>query len=641
MSRLQWFVAFAAALGGSAASAATVWVAPAAQKIRPQTLPPSGATAAAELAAAQNEFESFQVVVTGVATSVSMSLEALADGNGHVISGRDVTLYREALITVTAPTGGDGATGVWPDALVPDVDPIVGEKRNAFPFNVPNGESRAVFVDIHVPATLPAGTYTGTLNVTGGITAQVPVALTVWDFSMPSTATLKSSYGMTWNGPCMGHGDGSCSNATYEQQLRARYIQAALDNRISINQPTYQWSLQTAGSGTTGSWSDYDTYAGPYLSGTANTRLAGARLTSVRIEGEINSTAVLQGWTNHFAANGWTNALFAYECDEPQATCTWSQLSSRLNTASSAAPSLPRLVTTSYQNANAAGLASGITLFTPVIDQMENRPGTSYAGSQRSLYPATVWWYQSCDSFGCAAGTDVTGWPTMAIDSDATRNRALEWLSFSYDIAGELYYETTMAFFNGDAWVNPISFGGAGDGSLFYPGTSAKIGGSTEIPVESFRMKMIRDGMEDYELLALAKQLGLGDQAKQIAKSVYAVTYQATTTPAALQGARAQLAQMILHALGKDVTAPPPSTDGGTTGGGSGSTGGSADGGTTTTGSGSSGSGAGAPAQQPDPPAAASLGFPHAGCSGVGASAGWVGALFAGLLAMRTLRRRH
>src|SRR5207244_12447029 len=120
-----------------------------AQKIRPAAQAPAGATASASIAAAKNEFESFQVVVTGQAAGVSMAIEGLSDGAGHTISGRDVVLYREALLNVASQTGGAGAAGMWPDALVPDVDPIAGEKRNAFPFDVPASESRAVLVDIH------------------------------------------------------------------------------------------------------------------------------------------------------------------------------------------------------------------------------------------------------------------------------------------------------------------------------------------------------------------------------------------------------------------------------------------------------------------------------------------------------------
>src|SRR5438876_7115586 len=295
-------------LAGSASEAAQVWTAPAAVKVRPKAQPPQGASATAVIAAAKNEFESFQVVVTGPATGVSMSLEGLGDGKGHSISGRDVTLYREALINVPQQTGGDGAAGIWPDALVPDVDPIVGEKRNAFPLDVPAGESRTVFVDVHVPADAPAGKYTGTLVVSGGASAQVPVTLTVWDFSVPSTSTIRTSFGITWNGPCMGHGDGSCSNVAYEQALRARYVQAALDNHVSVSVPVSSVPVSSTGAA---DWSAFDTYGGPFMDGTANTRLKNAQLTSVQIYGPASAAGV-KGWSDHFRAKGWFPRLFNY-----------------------------------------------------------------------------------------------------------------------------------------------------------------------------------------------------------------------------------------------------------------------------------------------------------------------------------------
>jgi uncharacterized protein (TIGR03382 family) len=544
------------ATAGSA-SAAQVWVAPAAQKIRPSVQPSATAPTQASLAAAQNEFEAFQVVVSGQAASVSMAFEGLSDGAGHNITGRDVVLYREAIITVTQPSGGDGATGQWPDALVPDVDPIAGEKRNAFPFNVSDGQSIAVFVDVHAPQSTPAGTYKGVVHVTGGVTADVPVTLTVWDFAVPSTSTLKSAYGLAWNGPCQGHGDTGCTGGAADLALRARYVQAALDNHVSIHQPFASGIVANDGSA---DWTNFDQYAGPFLDGTANTRLAGAKLTSTSVYGASNWTQD-NGWSTHFAAKGWSPVLFGYACDEPPLTCAWSDINPRRAAAHGASPAVPVLVTTTTKQATDNGV-TGIDTFAPVLNFVEGKPGGSFAGNQRSSYPATMWWYQSCMSYGCSGvgggldSTGETGWPTMAIDADATRNRAMEWMSFVYNVQGELYYETTQAFFTGDAWTNQYNFGGNGDGTLFYPGTTAKIGGQTEIPVESMRLKMVRDGMEDYELLNLAKNLGQGDQAMAIAQGLFPKTYQSTSTPAALDSARAQLAALILHAMGKDQTAP-------------------------------------------------------------------------------------
>jgi hypothetical protein len=542
-------IAFAA----GSASAAQVWVAPAAQKIRPAAKPAAGAPTTAQIAAAKNEFESFHVVVTGAATGVSMGLGGLSDGAGHTISGREVVLYREALISVATKSGGDGATGMWPDALVPDVDPIMGEKRSAFPFDVPADESRAVLVDIHVPQAAAAGLYKGVVNVTGGVSAKVPIELQVWDFEIPSTSTLRTAFGMNWNGPCVGHGDNNCTNAAAEMALRARYIQAALDNHVSIHQPYYSTPVNANGSA---NWRDFDQYAGPFLDGTANTRLLGARLTSVSVNGAF-ATPVVAGWGQHFRDKGWSTALFDYICDEPPMTCAWSDINPRISHSRAGDPSVLTLVTTTTQDAQQNGIV-GLDLFVPVVGQIEGKPGSQWAGNQRSKYPATTWWYQSCDSFGCSIGSTVTGWPTYAIDSDATRNRAMEWMSFSYDLQGELYYETTMAYYLGDPWVTQAAFGGNGDGTLFYPGTKAKIGGQTEIPVESLRLKAIRDGMEDYELLALAARLGLGAQALALSRSVFPTTYQATATAEMIEIARAELAGLILHALGKDLPPPPP-----------------------------------------------------------------------------------
>ena len=546
---------FVALLAAGSASAAQVWVAPAAEKIRPNAQPPAGATAAAKIAAAKNEFESFQVVITGQAAGVSMSLEGLSDGAGHSISGRDVVLYREALINVAWPSGGDGAAGTWPDGLIPDVDPIAGEKRNAFPFDVPANESRAVLVDIHAPQGTPAGKYTGTLHINGGVKQDVPVELTVWDFEVPSTSTLRTAFGMSWNGPCMGHGDGNCGGGDSDRALRARYVQAALDNHVSLHQPYNALPVDNSGNE---NWGAFDQYAGPFLDGTADTRLRGARLSSTSVYGS-SASPIVKAWSNHFKAKGWTaTTLFDYVCDEPPLTCQWSDIPGRISQVHAGDPGMPTLVTTATWDAQSNGIG-GIDLFVPVINFIEGKPGTSLAGNQRSRFPANIWWYQSCMSHGCSGvgggldGGGETGWPTYSIDADATRHRAMEWLSFTYDIQGELYYEMTEAYFSADPWVNQSAFGGTGDGTLFYPGTPARIGGRTEVPVESLRLKGIRDGMEDYELLNLAKQLGAGDKAKAIAAGVFPKTYQATTSPAALDSARAELAALILHALGKDV----------------------------------------------------------------------------------------
>jgi hypothetical protein len=82
--------------------------------------------------------------------------------------------------------------------------------------------------------------------------------------------------------------------------LRARYVQAALDNHISLYAPYYTATVFADGSQ---NWSDFDKYVGPYLDGTAPTRLAGAKLTAVQVNGP-STTMVVGGWAKHFKDKG-------------------------------------------------------------------------------------------------------------------------------------------------------------------------------------------------------------------------------------------------------------------------------------------------------------------------------------------------
>ena len=191
----------------SVASTPSVTVADEMRKIRPTDGP--GPSSIASVAAAQNEFVSFQLIIAGPATSVSVSPPTLVGAAGSSIPADDVRLFREAYINVTTPSNLEsGGTGLWPDPLIPDRDDIFNEKRNAFPLDVPAGENRVVWVEVHVPESQTAGTYSGAATITGtGLgSVGVPVTLVVWNFKLPSTSSLPSTFFMGWD-PLMGDRD--------------------------------------------------------------------------------------------------------------------------------------------------------------------------------------------------------------------------------------------------------------------------------------------------------------------------------------------------------------------------------------------------------------------------------------------------
>ncbi len=538
-------------------NAATVSAAGATFKVR-RDQPPL-ASRSVGMSAARNEFEAFQILVTGPATGVRAAATALS-GNGTSIG--PVRLHREDLIrigTTSAPDAIVGAGAYLPDALVPDVDEIAGERRNAFVgFNVASGETRAIWGEVRVPASAPAGTYTGSVTVQFAEgSATVPVRLTVYDFTLPARASLKSAFGLSYGTLPAGHGISSAGTAF--PALRARYDQLALDHRVS---------LSTHDDGDA-SMAHFDATYGPYVGGTAPTLTPGAALTSVQYLGGLVDTATLEAWYDHAAGQGWADRLLQYTCDEPPQTCAWTDIPGRLRAAKAANPAYRTLLTTTLGEVRDAEARYGISiqrdleLVVPVINMLDDKPGQRYAGPQAQTYAAFVasgprkelWSYQSCMSHGCGGTSSYfTGWPSYMIDASAVRNRAMQWLEFLYGVTGEVYYETTMAYSH-DAWSNQWDFSGNGDGTLFYPGTPARIGGTTQIPVASLRLKMIREGMEDYEYLKMLADLGDPGMARAEAQALFPAAYQTEQRPEALMAARDRIARRIV-ALRKGSPGP-------------------------------------------------------------------------------------
>lgn len=120
-------------------------------------------------------------------------------------------------------------------------------------------------------------------------------------------------------------------------------------------------------------------------------------------------------------------------------------------------------------------------------------------------------------------------------------------MDFKYQVSAELYYDTTgaMSSTSNNAWQTQYAFGNNGDGSIWYPGKPTVIGGTHDIPIESFRMKMLREGMQDYEYLSLLTKLGDGSFGQTELAKVVTAANGFTADPAVLEQARADMAQEI------------------------------------------------------------------------------------------------
>jgi MYXO-CTERM domain-containing protein len=544
-------------------------------------------TASVALKAAKNEFESFQIVMKAGAVDVADVSAKVSKGftgpGGATIPAKNVVLYAERYYNVGTPSNDEGAAGDWPDPLVPDVDTYFSEKRNAFPLTVPKGETRVVWVDLLVPKDQAAGDYAGEIEVDVGGTKQaaIPVTLHVGTFSLPSTATLASAFGMGWSTPALAHCPGTsfpfCTGTDATNAIRALYLRSALEHRFTISDTDFQ-PPYTAG----GDQTAYEKHVMPLVDGTSTTvRLPGAKLTAIRLD---TSDADVGKGITYAKAKGFFDRLFYYPTDEPGTTpSAWASFITHADALHASDANAKIIITSSIQDATGGGALSKIDIFVPVIDQLENRPGTgTYAGDQRPKYDTwlaskpsrKIWGYQSCDQHGCGScgtkspGVDYTGWPNRVIDSSAVQDRAFPWQAWRFKLSGELYFETTFQLTT--AWDpnGQCAFSGSGDGTVFYPGTPAKIGGTNGIPIESIRMKMIREGMEDYEYLVqvAAKDAAL---AKSIADGLFPHAYESAKTPKELEDARDKLFAALDSPVspGDAGTDSGPGTDSGTDGG--------------------------------------------------------------------------
>ncbi len=525
------------------------------EKVRPQT--PPGTVPAVQLFAARNEFVSFQVGLHGGDwgwRGVSASLPAL---EGPVrIEGADIVLYRQTLLPITRPTVPYVEPGGWPDGLVPDVDETVGEKRRAFPLDVPARESRALWVDVHVPRDAPPGEYHGTVEVWGeGHQARVSVALTVVDWVMPSTSSLRTSFALWTPSACMAFtGQRNCSR---EEQLGlvTDFQKLGLEHRITLTprfdpQDIPDWSTRDAG------W-------GPFFTGSAPLRLPGARMTSMEFAGP-STPEHLADFSAQAGARGLSPLTYYNIGDEPPFFISFEEVRTLATRLRQQAPGMRTLITiTSVRELEREGLNELIDIAVVMVNFVQ-RGRQEASDGQSSLAEAflrlpgkELWLYQSCMSHGCGSAVPENfpghGWPSYRVDVPATKARALEWVSFQEGATGEFYYEVALKL--PSAWTEQYAFSGHGDGTLFYPGTVSAIGGTRGVPLPSLRLKLIRLGMQDYEWLKRVADLGDMAFAQQVARELIPVAWRVTDEGEAFERARVRLMHRALTLAGARVPA--------------------------------------------------------------------------------------
>lgn len=507
-----------------------VWIAPSLQRVGKTDALGTGTQA--KVYAGRGEYESFQIVVHAPSSglsNVNVSVSDLTGPGGAVIPKTNISLFREYYVTVTASSPNWGGSnqplgaGVYPDGLVPFIDPATGQPPvgatiTATPFNVSANQNQPIWVDVLVPHGIAGGVYTGTYTVTSsqGNTSG-GVSVTVWNFDMPATPSLHSSF-LFWNGEGV---------AAQEELLRNRIGPLALN-------PSTESTLVNYGLGSTGLpfWSGADV-------GTCSMSPA---------------PSVSQFQTS--AAQQQSGLLiYDYSADEIGGCSglytTLKQWAYNMHQAG-----VKNLVTMApdsnlYDDGSGTG-HSAVDIWTMLPVMYDANPSAvNYVISKGDL----AWSYNTVvqDAYS----------PKWEIDFSPIDFRIQPgFISQSLGLTGLLYWRVDM--WSSDPWnqINTIGVWNSsnypGEGVLVYPGTQVGIQGVAP----SMRLKWLRDGTDDYEYVNILKKLGQGSWAMQMAQSVGANWSNWTRDPNALESVREQLGAKIDSLNGGSA-----GSTGGTTGG--------------------------------------------------------------------------
>lgn len=508
--------------------------------------------------AMKNEIQSIQVHV-----SPSMNIQDLNITMSNLVdtqtaptstiyaSTPDVTIYREFYLNVSTPsclstsTFMGGLRDYMPDILIPEVDPYWKQTTNAFPVPVLSTQTQSAWIDVHIPTSAPSGYYTGNIWVSsGGVVVQtIPVVIGVWNWLMPSTATLPMA-GANFNRGIrnVSYGGSGTLNATYPNSRGSdnfadtvSWIDGQtqlLDNRWTA----YGMDNIFAGDFGAGAWANFIPEYGPLLNGTPThpqssyhiqTILPGAAMNMFRLnvlnagrtDVSLNS-AVWQDWVSTFTAQGWIDRLAYKLIDEPSSCCWGAAITTGTITRTLSTPIVPNVVTTSLSDATVpiSSGASIIDYITPLMSQIDTRT----SGDLRSTYDnyltlssgtaRKIGSYIDCVQGGtCANGTigpaTTSPWPNRMIDGTPVANRAFETWLYKDRIDFELYFAIDYCDDNptglcagNSSWHSVYAFGNHGDGTIMYPSTATYVTGiSTPIWCPSMRLKHFRDGSQDYE----------------------------------------------------------------------------------------------------------------------------------------------
>jgi hypothetical protein len=466
---------------------------------------------------ARNEVESFQVVVAALKeniTVVKVEISDLIGQDGSKIGKNNIRLFREEYVRVRMSSPrAELPPGLYADPLVPFINPITGKSIEplartrkrwgepvttsgydmyAVPFEVFKGQNQTVWIDVHVPKNVPAGIYSGEFRVgaKGGISNQIPIAVTVWDFTLPDGPTHRNHFGGFHN--ITRYFNIERGSDKFEQ-IEMRYCQAMAEHRINPPIPHYLLP-QVNDDGSLKIIPERHKALKEFITKFHVTdfeipRATFARLPSSTLRPDYKTISpanrkkaqrYYKDFYKYLKDNSWEKRAYSYMLDEPNLRGNYEQVLVLGRLVHEAVPQLKCLVVeqTYLQDPSWPDIDPAVDIWCPLWSFIDRK-----TISDKIAHGDEVWSYTALVPL--------------------TVYRVPTWINYQYDITGLLYWSTVTVVIEPwsiPAFAHPRHYNGGG--FLFYPGAPCGIDG----PIASMRIKNLRDGMEDYEYLVILEK---------------------------------------------------------------------------------------------------------------------------------------
>ena len=460
------------------------------EKIFPDTEYAASTTNQAVLSLAQNECESFQIIVEAPWRDVTVeSLEfSSLQGAGNNFIPADALSWRRVDYVETA------ITPVYPiDRIGKHPDPLMPAGR----FTVKKNSRVSLWVTLRTEVDTVAGTYHGkaTVKPTDMKPSSVSLTVTVWDFALQEETHLRT---LTWLGKGALRsfyrlGDSAADRAQLEEYLE-NYQDILLQHRLGPGGSIADGLRKSRETGQF-DFSELDVSLERLFSKGMNVFIMGTA-PNLKRRGEEHYTSEfiaeftdrLKAFGDHLRRKGWLDRAFVYVYDEAPESA-WPEVMKMSRAIRSAAPEL-RIIQCLSEPAGVKALQGFVDVFDVYIAHYHQ---TGMARLQREGVQA---WLAVC----CCPADH----PNLFIEYPLLDARIIPMFCWKYGVQGFEYWSPNSWGPNlrkdvSERWPevpwNPNSFGDYnGDGYLLYPGPGG-------VPYPSIRLAALRDGFEDYEYM--------------------------------------------------------------------------------------------------------------------------------------------